>query len=102
MSQRVFARSVCMAIGLLVAVAVAAMEVQGLTDRQIRDRIVVESLASYPGNCPCPYNTDSAGRQCGARSAWSKPGGRSPICYAKEVTDEQVRQFRLRLQVPPA
>jgi hypothetical protein len=74
------------------------MEPKGLTDSQIRDRIVAEFLASYPGNCPCPYNTDRAERRCGARSAWSKPGGRSPICYANEVSGEQVRQFRLRPQ----
>jgi hypothetical protein len=101
MPRPAFARSACVVIGVLAAVAVAAMDAQRLTGSQIRDRIVAESLASYPGNCPCPYNTDRAGRKCGARSAWSKPGGRSPMCYAKEVTDEQVRQFRLRLQVPP-
>lgn len=98
MSRPAYAWFACMAIGLLMAVAVAAMEPKRLTDSQIRDRIVAESLASYPGNCPCPYNTDRAGRSCGARSAWSKPGGRSPICYAKEVTEEQVRQYRVRLQ----
>ena len=96
MSRTMFVRSTSMAIGLL-TIAVAAVAAGRLSDSQIRDRIVAESLASYPGNCPCPYNTDRAGRKCGTRSAWSKPGGRAPICYAKEVSDEQVRQFRLRL-----
>lgn len=37
--------------------------------------------APSSGRCDCPYHTDSAGRRCGARSAYSRPGGRSPRCY---------------------
>lgn len=36
---------------------------------------------SYVGNCACPYNYDSAGNLCGARSAYSRSGGASPKCY---------------------
>lgn len=36
------------------------------------------------GSCQCPYDTDSRGRQCGARSAYSRPGGGSPQCYVGE------------------
>lgn len=67
-----------------------------LSDSQVRQRIVQDSLAAYPGNCPCPYNKDRAGRSCGGRSAWSRAGGYSPICYAREVTPEQVRDWRAR------
>jgi hypothetical protein len=67
------------------------------TDDVIRKTIIAESLRTYPGTCPCPYNTDRAGRQCGRRSAWSKAGGYAPICYANEVSDEQVRGFRERV-----
>jgi len=96
MPQLMLVRLAWMMVGLLVDGGATAMEKQPLSDAKIRDLIVAESIASYPGNCPCPYNTDRAGRKCGARSAWSKPGGRSPTCYANEVTAEQVRQFRLR------
>jgi hypothetical protein len=34
------------------------------------------------GSCQCPYDTDSRGRRCGGRSAYSKPGGESPVCYS--------------------
>ena len=34
------------------------------------------------GSCDCPYDTDSRGRSCGRRSAYSKPSGAAPICYA--------------------
>ncbi len=36
------------------------------------------------GSCDCPYDTDSRGRSCGRRSAYSKPGGSSPICYESD------------------
>jgi hypothetical protein len=37
--------------------------------------------ASRSGSCDCPYDTDSSGNRCGDRSAYSRPGGRSPTCY---------------------
>lgn len=40
--------------------------------------------ASVSGSCDCPYDTDSRGRSCGKRSAYSRPGGRSPICYVRD------------------
>lgn len=36
---------------------------------------------SLTGSCSCPYDFDKAGRSCGGRSAYSRPGGSSPICY---------------------
>lgn len=36
---------------------------------------------SISGSCECPYDTDKRGRSCGRRSAYSRPGGASPICY---------------------
>jgi hypothetical protein len=69
-----------------------------LTDAQIRERIIEDSMRGYPGNCPCPQNRDRTGRQCGARSAWSKPGGYTPICFPDEISDEKVREYRERLR----
>lgn len=66
------------------------------TDEEIKQAIIQESIASYRGNCPCPYNTDRAGRRCGARSAYSRPGGASPICYASDVTQKMVDDYRKR------
>jgi hypothetical protein len=36
------------------------------------------------GSCDCPYDTDKRGNSCGRRSAYSRPGGRSPICYERD------------------
>jgi hypothetical protein len=65
-----------------------------LPDSAIRELLIKQSIAAYPGNCPCPDYVDRAGRRCGARSAYSKPGGRSPLCYPKDVTDQMIEQFR--------
>ncbi|WBM69635.1 hypothetical protein OH773_15860 [Buttiauxella sp. WJP83] len=61
---------------------------------EIKQQIIDASIESYPGNCPCPYNSMRNGRQCGGRSAWSKEGGYAPICYKKEVTDEMVEEWQ--------
>jgi hypothetical protein len=63
---------------------------------QVKRWMVQESIANYPGNCPCPYSTDARGRKCGAKSAWSKPGGGSPICFESEVTEGMVREYAER------
>jgi len=80
----------------LSALAMTLLAADVLTDEQIRERVVQESIAAYSGNCPCPFNVDRAGRQCGGRSAWSRAGGYSPICYTREVSDEQVSAYRKR------
>lgn len=57
---------------------------------KVRISIFSDSQASYgdtpvresrSGSCQCPYDTDSSGNRCGSRSAYSRPGGSSPICY---------------------
>lgn len=62
------------------------------SDAQVRQRIVRESIASYPG--PCAYNTDRAGRSCGRRSAYSRPGGYAPLCYPSDVSQAEVEAWR--------
>jgi hypothetical protein len=64
------------------------------TDSQIKEQIVQLSIASYAGSCPCPFNRDRAGRSCGRRSAYSRPGGAAPLCYAEDVTAKMVADFR--------
>ena len=63
-------------------------------DQQIVQQIIKESLASYSGSCPCPYNRASNGSSCGRRSAYSKPGGYAPICYANDVTPAMISNYK--------
>lgn len=65
-----------------------------VSDEQVKENVIAESIASYPGVCACPFNRARNGSACGRRSAWSKAGGYAPICYKNEVTDEMVRERR--------
>lgn len=65
-----------------------------LSDDQIRQTLIARSIAMYPGNCPCPYNVDRAGRRCGRRSAYSKPGGYAPLCYPADITPAMIASYR--------
>jgi hypothetical protein len=63
-------------------------------DEEVKHLIIQESIDSYPGNCPCPYNRAANGSKCGKRSAWSRAGGYSPICYPEEVTQQMISEWR--------
>ena len=96
-NARVLAVNLSLILMMLVAVPFGSAISEPLTDQQIRERIIAQDIAAYAGNCPCPYNRASNGSRCGGRSAWSRPGGASPRCFADDVTDSAVRQFRVRL-----
>jgi hypothetical protein len=84
------------AVAATVAIALlgSAGPARAQSDSAIRQKIVRASIDSYPGNCPCPYNTDRAGRSCGRRSAYSRPGGYSPKCFASDVSAAEVKAYR--------
>jgi hypothetical protein len=84
-------------IVLCVATAAAETKQPKLTDAQIRRILISESRAAYDGNCPCPYDTDRAGRRCGKRSAYSREGGEAPLCFDHDVTKEMIAEYRKRL-----
>ena len=65
-----------------------------LSDAQIKKLLIEESIAAYDGNCPCPYSRASNGSRCGRRSAYSREGGESPLCFAADVTAEMVQAYR--------
>ena len=65
-----------------------------LSDAEIRLLLVRESVASYSGACPCPESRNSRGARCGGNSAYSRPGGTSPLCYPTDVTDAMIQRYR--------
>jgi len=73
------------------------IEVPRISDSTIVQRIIAESVSGYSGSCPCPESRDRAGRRCGRRSAYSKPGGAAPICYPGDVSKAMIEAFRSRL-----
>ncbi|WP_350297324.1 SH3 domain-containing protein [Agrobacterium arsenijevicii] len=66
----------------------------GISPLIIIQRIIAESVASYPSSCACPYSTDRGGRRCRNRSAYSKPGGYAPICFAGDVTKSMIEAYQ--------
>ena len=66
------------------------------TDSEVKQELIRQSISSYSGSCPCPYNRDRAGRRCGKRSAYSRPGGASPLCYEHDVSQKMVDEYRAR------
>jgi len=67
-----------------------------LSDAQIRQILIKQSISQYSGNCPCPYNRASNGSRCGKRSAYSRPGGYSPLCFERDVSEKMLKNYRER------
>ena len=83
--------------GLAIWTAPSAMA-QDLSDDDIKKILIELSIASYSGNCPCPYNTMRNGRRCGKNSAYSKPGGARPLCYPSDVSIKMIEAYRARIK----
>lgn len=79
-------------IGLILSHSAIAQESTQMSDDAIRKAIIQQSTQSYSWSCPCPYNSDKAGRPCGKSSAHIRPGGTSPKCYASDVSDNEVQR----------
>jgi hypothetical protein len=90
-------RRLALTIALLAATPALALQPSQLSDDQVRQSIIQESVSDYLATghpCACPYNEDRAGHSCGRRSAYSRPGGAEPICYPADVTDGMVQDWR--------
>jgi hypothetical protein len=65
-----------------------------LSDAQVRQKMIAESIAEYSDRCSCPYNLASNGSHCGKRNAWSKAGGYAPLCYPQDISEEMAKAWR--------
>ena len=81
---------------VLLLMSSSALAKNDLSDSQVKAMMIQDSIASYSGRCPCPYNLASNGSQCGRRSAYSKPGGYAPLCYDTDITAEMLNQYKNR------
>ena len=82
------ARPFAFALGLLFVVGAA--QARHMSDAQVRQQIIRESIRSHGGYCVCPYQKDRRGRICGSRSLYSQPGGYPPQCYARDVDEDSI------------
>jgi hypothetical protein len=90
-------RALWFALFSLGAMIELSLGAQPMSDAQVREAIIADSIVRYSGACPCPYNIMRNGRRCGGNSAYSKPGGASPICYPQDVTPAMIETFRRQL-----
>jgi hypothetical protein len=83
-----------LSLAAIATITLFAPQAYAATDDQIRQAIIQQSIASYSGSCPCPYNVARNGSSCGRRSAYSRPGGASPMCYPTDVPQSAVEQYK--------
>ena len=65
--------------------------------KQIIERLIQESREAYYSTghpCACPYDHARDRSACGARSAYSRPGGAEPKCYPKDITNADIEAYR--------
>lgn len=85
----------CIVAFALTIVAAPVFALQGtVSDDQIAQAIIKESIASYPGPCACPYNHARNGSSCGRRSAYSRAGGYNTLCYRDDVSADDILAYR--------
>lgn len=88
-------RQACIIAFALAALASSAFAFQGsVSDDQIAQEIIKESITSYPGPCACPYNHARNGSSCGRRSAYSRAGGYNTVCYRDDVSTDDILSYR--------
>ncbi len=79
---------------IILIFSIFTIPASALSDNQIKQAIIKESIAAYPGRCPCPYSSMKNGRPCGNRSAYSKPGGYETICFPQDITAKMVADYK--------
>lgn len=80
-----------------------ALAQEGLpSDDILKQQLIDQSIRNYSGRCPCPYHTDRAGHRCGKRSAYSRRGGYTPLCYPTDITPQMLAEAKKKLSPRPA
>jgi hypothetical protein len=87
-----------------IALASEQSEVNGeFSDDTIRKMMIEENKKAYfkkmrrrgnAGTCPCPYSMNRAGQECGDSSAYIKPGGESPWCFPKDISQKDLDSWK--------
>ena len=78
---------------IFLTLACAAANAQTKSVDLIKQEIIRDSINSYSGRCACPYSTTRTGSRCVGNSAYSRSGGKAPLCYPEDVTSEMVEKY---------
>ena len=81
-------------ITLLFTALTATAALAAMTDDEVKEAIIKESIAKSPVPCPCPFSLTQNGKECGGQSAFLHPGEYEPICYDAQITQEMIRAYR--------
>ena len=87
-----------LALAVVAAVGIACSAAHAQSDAQVKQSIIRDSIASYPGPCPCPYS----GSTCQGHSAYENPASQSIYCYTKDVPADMVSTYRVTLASRPS
>lgn len=91
---------------LLATIATPSWSYMAMTDDQIRQLIMQGSITEYTerygtSSCPCPYSPGKGGHNCGIDSGYYQGEGAVSLrCYPRDVTEEEVDQYRLEYGIP--
>jgi hypothetical protein len=55
-------------LGFLGILSFSLFAKNNLSDTEVKQQMINNSIASYPGKCPCPYNVTSNGSRCGRKT----------------------------------
>lgn len=63
---------------------------------QAKQEIILLSVQSYSGSCPCPYSQTLNGSMCGRKSLYVKPDGRAPACFVQDISNAEAIHYLKR------
>jgi hypothetical protein len=69
-----------------------------LSEVEIWQLIIKESIQAYSRSCPCPYSADALGQRCGNQSAHSRGTPAAPMCYPQDIPEDHLARYRERFQ----
>ncbi len=60
---------------------------------QLHEQIILESIRSYPGICPCPYSKNLYGAPCEAQSPYYTLSDYKLLCYREDIGLEDMMSY---------
>jgi len=88
-------RAQCFAVVVAVFCTAAVAAEPRISDSEIRQRMVRESVASFLGtSCPCPYSVARDGKLCRDDSAYARGRGGKLYCYEHDISEAMIKQYR--------
>lgn len=79
---------------------ITANAARPMTDEEVVRLIIAHQQLIYPEACPCPFNQDASGKECGRNSEYRKTNGKRPICYPEDISQFNIDSYRVYHDIP--